>query len=108
MTLANSQWKGLLIFALDLSIVIPNSLLAGILLWNRKAWGYILSLVMLVKGFAYGLVLCLGTILLAYSKVYGKWDPLMPFYIVIALGGFMGCFLLFKNFHPQKTLQSHA
>ncbi len=93
-----------LIFALDLSIVIPNSLLAGFLLWNRKPWGYILSLVMLVKGFAYGLALCLGTIFLAYSKAYGKWDPLMPFYMVIALGGFIGCFLLFKNFHPQKTL----
>ncbi len=52
---------------------------------------------MLVKGFTYGLVLCTGTIVLAYSKSYGRWDPLLPFYIIVAAGGFAGCWILMKN-----------
>lgn len=51
------------IFALDFSIVIPVSIIAAILLWQRRSWGFIMSVIMLVKGFTYGLVLCVGTVL---------------------------------------------
>lgn len=86
------------VFALDFTIVIPVSIIASILLWHRKAWGFMLGIIMLVKGFAYGLVLCIGTALLAYSNAYGTWDPLMPLYIIVAFGGILGCWLLLKNF----------
>lgn len=86
-----------IVFALDFSIIIPVSILAAIFLWQGKPWGYVLSIIMLVKGFTYGLVLCVGTALLANSAAYGKWDPLMPLYIVLAAGGVTGCWLLLKN-----------
>jgi hypothetical protein len=86
------------VFALDFSIVIPVSILAAVLLWRRKPWGFVLSIVMLVKGFTYGLVLCIGTALLANSAAFGKWDPLMPLYIILAAGGALGCWLLLKEF----------
>jgi hypothetical protein len=89
-----------LIFALDLSIVVPNSILAAILFWQRKPLGFVLSLIMLVKGFTYGLVLCTGTTMLAFSEVYGKWDPLMPFYITVAIGGLVGSIYLLLNYKP--------
>ena len=91
-----------MVFALDFTIVIPFSILAAILLWQRSSWGYILGIIMLVKGFTYGLVLCVGTVLLAYSDAYGKWDSLMPLYIVLAVGGLLGCWLLLKNFKDLK------
>ena len=91
-----------IVFALDFSIVIPVSFCAALVLWQRKSWGFVMSIIMLVKGFTYGLVLCIGTISLAYSDVYGKWDPLMPLYIVVALGGLFCCFLLLKNFNTIK------
>ena len=53
---------------------------------------------MLVKGATYGLVLCVGTVLLAYSDTYGKWDLMMPLYVVLVGGGIVGCWLLLKNF----------
>jgi hypothetical protein len=92
-----------IVFALDFSIVIPISTMAAVLLWKRRSWGYVLSIIMLVKGFIYGLVLCTGTILFAYSPAYGKWDPLMPLYIVLAVGGILGCWLLLKNLKDTNT-----
>ncbi|MEI7979534.1 MAG: hypothetical protein WCI53_11875 [Bacteroidota bacterium] len=86
-----------IVFALDFSIIIPVSLIAAMLLWQKKAWGFLLSSIMLVKGIAYGLVLCIGTISLAYSSVYGKWDPLFPLYIGLVILGLFFCWLLLKN-----------
>lgn len=87
-----------IVFALDFTIVIPLSILSAVLLWQRNSWGFILGIMMLVKGFTYGLVLTIGTILLANSEVYGKWDSLFPLYVLIIIGGILGCWLLMKNF----------
>jgi hypothetical protein len=92
------------VFALDLSIVVPVSTVSAILLWTQKPWGIVLGTMMLLKGFTYGLVLCVGTAMLAYSDAYGKWDPLMPFYVVLVLGGFVGCWVLLKNL-KEETLK---
>lgn len=92
------------VFALDFTIVVPVSIIAAVLLWQRNAWGFMLGVIMLVKGFAYGLVLCIGTALLAYSDAYGTWDPLMPLYIIIALGGILGCWVLLKYFKAIKVI----
>ena len=86
------------------SIVIPVSVIAAVLLWKRQSWGFIMGIMMLVKGFTYGLVLCVGTALLACSDTYGKWDPLMPLYIIVALGGISGCWLLLKNFAETNAI----
>ena len=94
-----------IVFALDLTIIVPASILAAILLWRRSNWGYVLAIMMLVKGFCYGLVLCIGTIQLAYSKAYGHWDPMMPIYIMITVGGIFCCWLIMKSFE-QKNLSS--
>ncbi len=86
------------VFALDFTIVMPVSVIAAILLWQRRSWGFVMGIMMLVKGFTYGLVLSIGTAALAYSEVYGKWDPLMPLYVALSVGGLLGCWLLLKNF----------
>jgi hypothetical protein len=90
------------VFALDFSIIIPAFIAAAVLLWQRKNWGYILATMMLVKGFTYGLVLCIGTAFLAYNKAYGKWDPLMPLYVALAVGGMLGCWFLLKPYKPNS------
>ena len=94
------------VFALDFSIVIPVSVIAAFLLWQRRSWGFIMSIIMLVKGFTYGLVLSVGTALLSFSDTYGKWDPLMPLYIILVAGGILGCWLLLKNFKEMNTINN--
>ncbi|EKD25873.1 MAG: hypothetical protein ACD_79C01462G0003 [uncultured bacterium] len=86
-----------IVFALDLSIVVPVSVVTAFLLWKQNTWGYILGMIMLLKGFTYGLVLSIGTALLAYSPAFGKWDPLMPLYLLLVIGGFICCWILLKN-----------
>lgn len=89
-----------LIFALDLSVVVPGTALAAVLLWRRRPWGYVLAAIMLVKAFTYGLVLSVATALVAGFRLGGAWDPLMPFYVFVASGGLMGILLLLRNLKP--------
>jgi len=78
------------VYALDLSFVIPCLLLAAVLLWQRRPWGYMLGAMMLTKGFTYGLVLIMSAAYIAGFSLQGKWDPLTPFYAFIAVGSFIG------------------
>jgi len=86
-----------LIFALDLSFVITTMILAVVLLWKKNAWGYVLSVMMLVKGITYGLVLIVGTAAVANFSLENKWDPLTPYYVFVAVGSIIGCYVMLKN-----------
>ena len=43
------SYSTLIIQALDLGIVLPLAILAGLLLWRKDPWGYVLSAVFLIK-----------------------------------------------------------
>jgi hypothetical protein len=92
-----------LIFALDISIVVPTSFIAAILLFKRRPWGYILSAMMLVKAFAYGLVLSLATAMVADFHWQQVKDPLLPFYLFVCIGGITGSVIMFSKIIPTKT-----
>jgi hypothetical protein len=89
-----------LIFALDLSTVVPTTILAAILLWKNQPWGNVVGMMVLVKAFAYGLVLVTGSLLINSSGV-GRLDPLLPFYASLVLGGLLFGLLLFKDLKPN-------
>jgi hypothetical protein len=86
------------VYALDLAFIVPAMLLASFLVWNSKSWGVVLAAMMLVKGFTYGLVLVVGTILLALKNIN---DPLLPVWIFITAGGLIGLWFLFKQINTQ-------
>lgn len=92
-----------LIFALDLSIVVPTTALAAVLLWQRRPWGYVLGAIMLVKAFTYGLGLVLSTAFVAGFSASGTWDPLLPFYVFIAVGGGLSGLALLRHLKPQTS-----
>jgi hypothetical protein len=50
------------IAALDLPFVVVVSALAGVWLWQRRPWGYVLAAIMLVKGALYMLALSAATV----------------------------------------------
>jgi hypothetical protein len=89
-----------LIFALDLSTVVPTTILAAILLWKNHPWGNVVGMMVLVKAFAYGLVLIVGSILINTSGL-GRLDPLLPFYSSLVIGGLIFGLLLFKDLKPN-------
>jgi hypothetical protein len=92
-----------LIFALDLSLVVPTTALAAVLLWRRQPWGMVLAVMMLVKAFAYGLVLSLSAILIGSSSQLGYWDPFLPFYVMVTLGGLTGSLALLRHYKPETN-----
>jgi hypothetical protein len=89
-----------LIFALDLSTVVPTTILASILLWRNKPWGNVLATMMLVKSFAYGLVLVTGTFMVTDFDI-SRPDPLLPFYTFLVIGGFVFGWLHLKDLQPS-------
>lgn len=95
-----------IVYALDLTLIVPTSIVAGYWLWKRKPWGIILSAIMLVKATFYGLVLCAGTILLMINKIDN--DPLLPVYIFIAIGGFLGLVALIRSINSKKQIKAPA
>jgi hypothetical protein len=92
-----------LILSLDLSLVIPNCLLAAVLLLLNNPWGKVLSAMMLVKSLTYGLVLMSGTTLIAVRNL-GDIDPLLPFYAFVALGGFVFGWMLLKTLGVAQNI----
>lgn len=51
------SYTTLVIQALDLGIIVPTSVVAAVLLWQARPWGYALSVVVLVKGLTMGAAL---------------------------------------------------
>lgn len=91
-----------LIFALDLSTVIPTTILASVLLWKNRPWGNILGMMMLIKSFAYGLVLVTGTVLITVSG-NAPYDKLLPFYIFLVVGGLLFGIIHFRDLRPSHS-----
>lgn len=87
-----------LVFALDLSIVIPTTILAAILLLTNQPWGNLLAMMMLVKSFAYGLVLLTATLLITSTGT--PMDPLLPFYAFLVIGGLVFGLVHFRSVRP--------
>lgn len=81
------------IFALDLSIVVPASIAGGILLWRREALGYGIAVLMSVKALAYGLVL-VGMTIYASLTLGIPWDTLLPFYFTVLFLGALSTYYL--------------
>jgi hypothetical protein len=52
-----------IVFALDLSLVVPFLMVGAIWLWQRRPWGYVLAAILSVKGAVYMLALAAVTLL---------------------------------------------
>lgn len=73
------------VFALDLGVIVPLSVLAAVSLWRRRAWGYILSGFLLIKAATMGLALLAMT---WFGTTVGlPADGLTVVWFLIAIGG---------------------
>jgi hypothetical protein len=82
------SYTTLVIQVLDLGVIVPISLLAGILLWKQRPWGYLLSSIMLVTGVTFFLAI-LGMIIneiLAGVQVSSAEIVMFPIIALINLG----------------------
>jgi hypothetical protein len=93
------------VFATDLSLLVSCLVLGAILLWKHKSWGYIISIILMVKGILYSLVLIIGGIFV--YKDTGTNDPLTPLYILLGAGCLvcLGLFLGYMNHIEKQPLK---
>ena len=96
-----------LIFALDLSIVVPTAILASILLCRRHPWGDVLAMMVLVKAFCYGAVLVTGTLLITADHL-APLDKLLPFYLSLVVGGLVFGIMLLRALKPKFQILTEA
>ena len=60
-----------LVFALDLALLVPSLIVAGVLLTRRTPMGFVLGTAMAVMGAAYQLNLMVGGVFQAHANVPG-------------------------------------
>jgi hypothetical protein len=80
--------------ALDLALIVPLAVLAGILLLRRSAWGYLLSSVAILKGLTMALAVSTMAINMALHGVPDTVAIMIPFLVLTALNMVVAVLLL--------------
>lgn len=86
----------LVIQALDLGLVVPLAILAGILLWRRRPWGYMLTAIVLIKGFTLALAVSAMAVNMMLSGVPVKIGEMIMF-ATLALVDIVMMIVFLKN-----------
>jgi len=85
-----------LVFALDLTLLVPFLVLGAIWLIQRKPWGYVLAGMLTVKGTLYTLVLTAGSFEAARAGIPDVAGQI-PLWIGLTLMGGLACGLLYSR-----------
>jgi hypothetical protein len=87
------------VFATDLSLLMPSLLAGGLLLWRRQPWGFVLSAIMLIKSCTYGPALLAMS---AFSASAGSAsDPFLLLWIALTAGCLIAAWLLLGNMRSR-------
>jgi hypothetical protein len=92
-----------IVFALDLTLIVPWMIVGAIYLWHHRPWGYVVATIMTMKAATYGLVLVTSTL---YSALSGNWDTLFPFYAFVFLGGVISGWFLLGNMQSKNDSET--
>jgi hypothetical protein len=90
-----------IVFALDLTLLIPVLMLGAIWLLRRQPWGYVLAAISTVKGPAYTLVLTVGS-LWAKSSGFPEVAAEIPIWVILTGIGLIANVILFRNMGTAK------
>lgn len=89
------------VFATDLSLLVPGFLSGGLLLRRRRPWGYVVSALVLVKASTYGPALIAMS---AFSFAAGEGsDPFLPLWAFLTAGCLVACAFLLGNMRSGKN-----
>jgi hypothetical protein len=84
------------IFAVDLSLLVPVFIIGAIWLWRRQPWGYVLASISMVKGTTYTLVLAVVAVWGANAGVARASDEI-PIWSLLTVVGLVGTLFLLGN-----------
>lgn len=91
-----------IVFALDMTLVIPFFVLGAIWLLQRKSWGYVLAGAALVKGPLYTLVLTVDSLWASKAGVPDVGGEI-PLWLALTVLGLVGAGLLYANMREEAA-----
>jgi hypothetical protein len=81
----STQHPTSVVFALDLTLLVPPLVIAATWLWHHRPWGYVLAALLNVKGAIYTLSLIISS-LSAVQAGYGAAGNEVPLWIFLTIG----------------------
>jgi hypothetical protein len=90
------------VFAIDLSLMVPGMALAGVLLWRRRPWGFVMGAAMSVFGAIYQLNLAAAGWFQVNAGVEGvkRIDPVGAVFIVVFL---LAAAVMIRTLRPAES-----
>jgi hypothetical protein len=94
-----------IVFALDLTLLVPFLVLGAFWLLRRKAWGFVLAGICTIKGALYTLVLTAGSLWASNAGVEGAGSE-VPLWLTLTALGLAACSLFYGNMKNEKSPES--
>jgi len=85
-----------IVFALDLTLLVPFLFLGAIWLIKRKPWGFVLAGIFTIKGPLYTIVLTVGSLWAANAGVPGVAEQ-VPMWVALTVLSLIACGLFYGN-----------
>lgn len=94
------------VYATDLGFLMPAIVVGAVLLWKRRPWGYVLGMIVMIKGVTYPLALVAMSL---FSLKAGTGaDALTPIYLFFFAGSSVALGLLLKHMDAVSQTISPA
>lgn len=94
-----------IIFALDLTLLVPALVLGAVWLWHHRPWGYVLASILVVKGTLYTLVLTVSSLAAANAGIlYAAAET--PLWIMLTFAGLVASGMLLVNMKEREQAES--
>ena len=92
------------VFALDLTMVVPVFIFAAVWLWKRQPWGYVLAGISVIKGAVYSFILAVVTVAAA-NNGFPESASEIPLWATLSAGGIAASLVLLLNIKapPENT-----
>jgi hypothetical protein len=90
------------VFATDLSLLVPFMVVGAILLWKRQGWGYVLGVMLMLKGATYTLALLAMGWFSAQAGTLGDDWSFLPLWAVLCAGCLIATGFLLGNIRVAK------
>lgn len=88
------------VFALDLTLLIPWLILGALWLMKRKPWGYVITGILNVKGPLYTLILAVNSILVVNAGITETSE--LPLWGTLTVLGLIASVLFYVNMRPEN------
>jgi hypothetical protein len=84
-----------IVFALDLTLLVPWLVVGALWLMKRQPWGFVIAGILSIKGPLYTLVLAINTVLVMKARLGGAAE--LPLWVTLTLLGLLASGLLYGN-----------